>query len=63
MSRLLPPELDALIVSAGRYTYRLKLPADESALLLREDEVQLVEGGLSTSPGFEGIRGKDPRKR
>ena len=63
LGRLLPPELNALIVSAGQYTYRLNLPADESALLLREDEVQLVEGGLSTSPGFEGIRGKDPRKR
>jgi hypothetical protein len=53
LGRLLPPELDALIVSAGRYTYRLNLPPDESALLVHEDDVQLVDGGTSAPLAYD----------
>jgi len=63
LGRLLPPELDAFIVSAGRYTYRLNLPPDESALLVHEDDVKIVDGGTSAPLAFDNAPAKKPRIR
>jgi hypothetical protein len=45
LGKLLPPELNDLIVAAGRYCYRLELPSEAIALLVHEDDELQHEGG------------------
>jgi hypothetical protein len=45
LGKLLPPELNDLIVAAGRYSYRLDLPPDSVALLVHEDDELHEESG------------------
>ena len=43
LSKDLPYQLDALIVPAGRYCYRLNLPPAEIALFIHDGDTELVE--------------------
>lgn len=47
LGKLLPPELNDLIVAAGRYSYRLDLPPDAIAVLVHEDDELQEECGSS----------------
>ncbi|HEV7225785.1 MAG TPA: hypothetical protein VGN42_23975 [Pirellulales bacterium] len=43
LGSLLPLELNERIISAGRYAYRLKLPPEDIAMFVHEDEVRWTE--------------------
>lgn len=43
LGSLLPSELNKRIISAGRYTYRLKLPPEDVVMFVHEDEVRWME--------------------
>lgn len=45
LGKLLPPDLNELIVAAGRFSYRLELPPEAIALLVHEDDELQHAGG------------------